>query len=173
MNERDFWCRAFLAAMQAGHASDSRNSLTHEALALYGEQAADAAIDVARRRGMVTGDRQGSALDAAAIRWLNALRANDVAASEAAERDLLRSAEALDRAQAAAPELERVEFTARPAVGAEGWNLYIKRMGGCVVVPAGCATVAFGGVVYRIAWAETMPPKPAEVWIERSAEVAR
>lgn len=54
MRAEEFWCRAFLAAMDAGYADPARRSMSHDEMALYGEQAADAAVSVAQRRGMVT-----------------------------------------------------------------------------------------------------------------------
>lgn len=63
MQEQEFWCRAFLAAM-GGVYTDQADSVRwehHAAPAAYCESAADAALEVAQRRGMVTGERAASA----------------------------------------------------------------------------------------------------------------
>jgi hypothetical protein len=173
MDANEFWCRAFLAEMN-GTSSRTMVNWEHERAADRFEKAADAALSVAQRRGMVTGERAGQgseieALRSAGLRWLGALRANNVDAAEAAEQDLLRAAEALDRghasAQPTAPKLERVEFTATSR--GDMWELHGAELGSGIQVFAGRETYPMGGATVRIKWGETMPPKPIEVWIER------
>jgi hypothetical protein len=151
MDANEFWCRAFLAEMN-GTSSRTMVNWEHERAADRFEKAADAALSVAQRRGMVTGER-----------------ANNVDAAEAAEQDLLRAAEALDRghasAQPTAPKLERVEFTATSR--GDMWELHGAELGSGIQVFAGRETYPMGGATVRIKWGETMPPKPIEVWIER------
>lgn len=123
MDAKEFWCRSYLAAMHGTYTehADGGRWGNHETPAVYCEAAADAALEVARRRGMVTGERTASA-----------------------------------------PEIERLKFTA-------------ERDGDiCTIHSSGL----IHGVRYPIGpidvlcvkWAETMPPKPIEVWIERPAK---
>lgn len=53
MNSNEFWCRAFLAAM-TGNYTREEPGLDHATNARYCDLAADAALAVAQRRGMVT-----------------------------------------------------------------------------------------------------------------------
>lgn len=174
MDANEFRCRAFLAAMGEAYRALllGTNQSNHDWAAAYCERAADAALAVAQRRGMVTGERTGQAseieaLRSAGLRWLGALRSNNADATEAAERDLLRAAEALDCGQAnAQPEPERVEFTAERR--GDLWEVYGHELGAGIQAFTGRETYPMGnGVVVRIKWGETMPPKPIEVWLER------
>lgn len=54
MDASEFWCRAFLAAMGGTYAQEGSWD-NHGGPANYNERAADAALAVAQRRGMVTG----------------------------------------------------------------------------------------------------------------------
>lgn len=63
MNIDDFWCRAFLAAMGGEYAGHTRWE-NHGAPAAYCERAADAALDVAKRRGMIADAMPGNDLPA-------------------------------------------------------------------------------------------------------------
>jgi hypothetical protein len=60
MDANEFWCRAFLAEMN-GTSSRTMVNWEHERAADRFEKAADAALSVAQRRGMVTGERTASA----------------------------------------------------------------------------------------------------------------
>lgn len=59
MNPSDFWCRAFLAAMTGNYSHSEWDE--RSASADVCEKAADAALAVAQRRGMVTGEREAPA----------------------------------------------------------------------------------------------------------------
>jgi hypothetical protein len=160
MNDREFWCKAFLAAMGPAYSDEPRRGDSHDELSAYCRGAADAALEEARDAGMVTGER---ATDHASE--IDALRANNVDASEAAERDLLRAAEALDRGQATGPELERVEFTAER--DGDTWTLSIPDVGRFLVTEGAELISRAGVAVIHVKWGESMPPQPVEVWIER------
>lgn len=59
MEDREFWCRAFLAAMGASYVDETRRGVVHSQMADYADAAADAALSVASQRGMVTGEPAG------------------------------------------------------------------------------------------------------------------
>lgn len=143
MDANEFWCRAFLA-MWNGEAS--RQRWKHDGLVEHCEQGADAALAVAQRRGMVTGERTARPVTQA-----------DVAQTVS---DYLARGE---------PELERVEFAAERRSGG-AWTLFAPVCPAGIIVRDGEERVEFsdgGGGVLRIKWGETMPPRPIEVWLER------
>lgn len=55
MNANEFRCRAFLAAMGGHYADRGSEVVNHDKAAVYCGDAADAALAVAQRRGMVDG----------------------------------------------------------------------------------------------------------------------
>src|SRR6478752_3267863 len=59
MDANEFWRRAFLASMGEAYRALllGTNQSNHDWAAAYCERAADAALAVAQRRGMVTGER--------------------------------------------------------------------------------------------------------------------
>lgn len=59
MNANEFWCKAFLAAMGEAYREilQGTNRENHDWPAAYAGRAADAALSVAQRRGMVTVER--------------------------------------------------------------------------------------------------------------------
>lgn len=58
MDASEFWCRAFLAATSGHYADRGAEVMIHDGAATYCGEAADAALAVAQRRGMVDGPRK-------------------------------------------------------------------------------------------------------------------
>lgn len=213
MNSDEVWCRAFLEAM-GGIYANGAGGPEHDANATYCEKAADAALAVAQRRGMVTGERAVARpvtqADVAQVvsdylsrsapvapvapdqYWRltttgDVFRVRAVAAGVATLVKLapLHSGDHLRRVTCAelqdgitwerepeqAPQGERVEvwpvdFTAKR--DGDMWTLHGWELGGAgIQVLAGRETYPMGAAVVHIRWAETMPPKPVKVWLER------
>lgn len=135
MQANDFWCRAFLAAMTGAYGMTRWRA---DGAADYCEQAADAALEVARRRGMIAGALPGDAVPA----------------------DPPRPAPTLERVEfTAEPSGEH---------GSGVWLLKTARWPRGIILLDGdeCVDIADGTRI-RIKWGESMPPRPIEVWIER------
>lgn len=168
MDANEFWCRAFLAAMSGTYAQEGSWD-NHECPANYCERSADAALAVAQRRGMVAAASMDP-LRRAARRWILAARANNTDDFDAAEADLVKAAEALVGDPAPGPTLERVEFTAEPSHGdPDLWAVCIKGVDKTFYVCSGEEHPGGLSLGMRIKWNESAPPKPIEVWIDRSA----
>jgi hypothetical protein len=188
VDANEFWCRAFLAAMGGSYAEHGTWE-NHGAPAAYCEKAADAALAVAQRRGMVTGGTMSEvASEAARLSALghdeavavgNARACATYAGSQPEKRRALliecagwalAGIAAMEKsAPRQDPELERIEFTAERCSGG-GWVLISAAcLGGMTVSPGDDVVNLDDGRVMRIKWNESLPPKPIEVWIERSA----
>jgi hypothetical protein len=192
MDANEFWCRAYLVAMSGQYAPDGEGVRweNHGAPAVYCEAAANAHLAVAQRRGMVTGERTSAlgalrelAHDLTELSVSRAKAAASKAGTDAGTRrggqaDGLREAAAvvLQRAgeieaasagpaASAAPQLERVEFTAEPGQG--GWAISVAGAGWWHVKECQESVSLAGVTIYRIKWGETTPPRPIEVWLER------
>lgn len=141
MDANEFWCRAFLAAMTGAYGMTRWRA---DGAADYCEQGADAALAVAQRRGMVTGER---------------------AARPVTQADVAQAVgDYLARAQ---PELERVEVKATPDELKPGrWRVCVPNVGVFVMLPGDERVTRPDGAAIRIKWGET-PPRPVEVWLER------
>lgn len=167
MDSNEFWCRAFLAAMHGEYSADVRWD-NHGAPASYCERAADAALAVAQRRGMVTGERAAAPEDQPA--GCTCRLVMGLGDPSGPRRALVPSREpcpvhAPDRGHV----LERVEFTAE--LDGDIWELRTKMYQSGLIVSNGDDRLAMiDGNTIRIKWGETSPPKPIEVWIERSAK---
>lgn len=57
MDAKEFWCRAFLAAMGGNYVDPSGAGVNHALSAAGCAEAADAALAAARERGMISGEQ--------------------------------------------------------------------------------------------------------------------
>lgn len=191
MDSNEFWCRAFLETLAPVFQACIGTGAREDNVAAQCVDMADAALAVAQRRGMVTAGESETKV-APGQRWRNiatgdAFRVRDVADGAATlvkiaplhAGDHLRRvtcADLLDghvweREPEQAPQGERVEvwpvdFTAER--DGDLWTLRGWELGNAgIQVLAGRETYPMGAAVVHIKWAETMPPKPIKVWLER------
>jgi hypothetical protein len=143
MDASEFWCRAFLVAMRGSYTEHGEWD-NHGAPAAYAERAADAALAVAQRRGMLTGERATQR------------STNQADVAQAVSNYLSRDAQ---------PEFERVEFTSER--DGDRFAIVVEAVGVFRVLAGDEAARLSTGETIRVKWSETSPPKPIEVWVER------
>lgn len=191
MNSSEFWCRAFLETLAPVFQACIGTGAKEDNVVAQCADMADAALAVAQRRGMVTAG-EGETQVATGQHWRNtatgdAFRVRDVADGTATLVKLapLHAADHLRRVMCAelqdgitwereseqAPQGERVkvwpvDFTAER--DGDLWTLRGWELGSAgIQVLAGRDTYPMGAAVVHIRWAETVPPKPVKVWLER------
>lgn len=147
MQADEFWCRAFLAAMPPVFQAVAFTGAGKDSFATQCEDMANAALAVAQRRGMVTGER--------------------TAARPVTQADVAQVvSDYLSRGAQPGPTLERVEFAADvDRHEPNRWWIGVHEIGVFRARP-GEPTASLGDNTIRIKWGES-PPKPIEVWIER------
>ncbi len=194
MDASEFWCRAFLAEMTSSRETLD-NLTTYADLAGHYEKAADAALAVAQRRGMVAAppERAPTGMvgfdtyqdgDAFVVRATGVRE--DVRVQRGATSIALRdgrtmrlrwsdtmfgrpvevSIDPVGSGQAPGPTLERVEFTAER--DRPWWLIGVHDVGVFRTVSGEERVALTTGAAIRIKWGETAPPKPIEVWIEKA-----